>query len=70
MPRKNKSVKHTPFQPVNHEAHKKRFATKREAEHAAEYRMLVNPQVDLYVYRSDKDGGWYLTSQAPLSTSP
>lgn len=65
MPRRNKPVKHTPFQPHNNEAGKKRFANKLEAERAAEYQMLLKPGLELYVYKSDLDGGWYLTRTEP-----
>lgn len=61
MPRKNNSKKHTPYIHTNHEDGKKRFATKREAEKAAEYQMLLKPELELFVYKSDMDGGWYLT---------
>lgn len=61
MPRRNKQIKHTPLRPVNHEAGKTRYATKRQADEAAEYQMLLKPDLELYVYKSDLDGGWYLT---------
>lgn len=61
MPRKNKNAKHVPYQLVNPEAGKRRFATKREAENAAEYQMLLQPGLELFVYKSELDGGWYLT---------
>ncbi len=63
MPRKNNTQKHVPFQSVNNEASKTRYATKRQAEEAAEYRMLLKPDLQLHVYKSDLDGGWYLTRQ-------
>lgn len=66
MPRRNKNPKHSPFQFVNREAGKTRYATKRQAEEAAEYQMLLNPDLELHVYKSDLDGGWYLTRKAPL----
>lgn len=61
MPRKNKSTKHIPFQNVDREAGKTRFTSKLAAEKAAEYQMLLKPGLELYVYKSDLDGGWYLT---------
>ncbi|OGL23262.1 hypothetical protein A2791_00180 [Candidatus Saccharibacteria bacterium RIFCSPHIGHO2_01_FULL_46_30] len=61
MPRKNNHVKHTPLQFVDREAGKKRFATKREAENAAEYQMLLKADLELFVYKSELNGGWYLT---------
>jgi len=59
--RKNKQLKHTPFHPINREAGKTRYATERQAKEAADYQMLLNPDLELYVYKSDLDGGWYLT---------
>lgn len=68
MPRKNKVVKHTPYIFTNHEAGKTRYSTKREAEKAADYQMLLHQNLELYVYKSDLDGGWYLTRKQPLSS--
>lgn len=61
MPRRNKTVKHTPYRFTNREAGKTRYSTKQQAEKAAEHQMLINPGLELYVYRLDLDGGWYLT---------
>lgn len=61
MGRKNKTPQHTPFQFPNRESGKVRYPTKRQAEEAAEYQMLLKPDLELYVYKSDLDGGWYLT---------
>ena len=36
----------------------------KKAEEAAEYSMLLNPNLELYVYR-EINGGWYLTSRSP-----
>ncbi len=66
MPRRNKNIKHTPFRPANREAGKTRYASKREAEQAAEYQMLLKPELELFVYKSDTDGGWYLTRKQPV----
>lgn len=63
MPRRNKNVKHTLYQPSNGEVGKTRYATKREAEEAAEHRMLLHMNLTLYVYQSPLDRGWYLTSK-------
>ena len=63
MPRKNNTPKHTPFVPPNNEQTKTRYATKREAEAAAEHRMLLHMSLTLYVYQSPLDKGWYLTSK-------
>lgn len=68
MPRRNKNIKHTPFAHINREEAKTRFATKRQAEEAAEYQMLLKPNLQLYVYKSELDGGWYLTRQQTESS--
>ena len=60
MPRRNKSPKHVPFRPALPNQNKTRFATKRQAEAAAEHQMLLKPDLELFVYQ-DIDGGWYLT---------
>lgn len=65
MPRRNKQQKHVPFQFVDATAGKKRFGTERQAQDAADYQMLLKPDLELYVYKSDLDGGWYLTRKAP-----
>ena len=65
MPRRNKTIPHTPYRPAHHEAGKTRFATKTLAERAAEHQMLLKPELELYVYKSDLDGGWYLTRKEP-----
>ena len=61
MARKNKIKKHVPYHLVDREAGKTRFANKLAAERAAEYQMLLKPGLELFVYKSDLDGGWYLT---------
>ena len=61
MPRRNRVVKHTPFQLTNPEAGKTRYATKKLAEEAAEKQMLLKLGLELYVYKSQHDDGWYLT---------
>ena len=65
MPRRNHTPKHTPYHPANREAGKTRFATKQQAQAAAEHQMLLKPDLELYVYKSDTDGGWYLTRKKP-----
>lgn len=68
MPRHNKNIKHVPFQFENKEQGKTRYATKRQAEEAAERQMLLKPDLELYVYKSDTDGGWYLTRRQVQSS--
>lgn len=63
MPRKNNTPKHIPFRISGGELTKTRYATKRQAEAAAEHRMLLHMNLTLYVYKSHLDGGWYLTSK-------
>lgn len=61
MPRKNNTRPHQPLRIRTNTPTKRRFATKRQAEQAAEERMLLTPNLTLSVYR-ELDGGWYLTS--------
>ncbi len=68
MPRRNNNTKHTHYQPVNREVGKKRFPTKRQAEDAAEHQMLLSPDLELFVYKSDLDGGWYLTRKPSIQS--
>ncbi len=63
MPRKNHSTPHQYYQPPRHEAGKRRFATKHQAEQAATEQMLLKPELELFVYKG-LDGGWYLTRQS------
>lgn len=60
MPRKNNTKPHDYYQQPANDASKRRFATKRQAEAAAEEQMLLKPELELYVYKG-LDGGWYLT---------
>ncbi len=62
MPRRNRPIKHTPYQPPENEQAKMRYPTKRAAEQAAEIRMLQTPNLELTVYQGT-NGGWYLTSR-------
>jgi len=63
VPRKNNTPKHIPFRISGSELTKTRYTTKRAAEAAAEHRMLLHMHLTLYVYKSQLDGGWYLTSK-------
>ncbi|MGO3701741.1 MAG: hypothetical protein ACTJG2_00915 [Candidatus Saccharimonadales bacterium] len=60
MPRRNKAPKHSPYRPSVSSRQKTRFASKKQAEDAAERQMLLKPELELFVYR-EIDGGWYLT---------
>lgn len=67
MPRKNNIIPHTPYRRSQPQTNKRRFATKQQAEQAAEEQMLLKPELALHTYR-DIDGGWYLTrKEKPLS---
>lgn len=61
MPRKNKQIPHTQFTFASNETGKTRYASEKEAQAAAELQMLRVPNLQLYVYKSDANGGWYLT---------
>ena len=61
MPRRNKPIKHIPYQSPESERQKTRYPTQKAAESAAEIRMLQIPNLELGVYQG-ADGGWYLTS--------
>ncbi|OYX37939.1 hypothetical protein B7Z00_02590 [Candidatus Saccharibacteria bacterium 32-50-10] len=70
MPRRNKqpTLRRTP--PTHSaERSKVRYATKQQAMAAAKDRMLYHPDLELSVYQSPADGGWYLTSSATASPS-
>ena len=64
MPRKNnkKKVKFERFDMQLSSSKKHRYASKLEAERAAEYLMALDFSLELKVYQ-DLDGGWYLTKQ-------
>lgn len=64
MPRKNnkKKVKFERFEMQLSSLKKKRYASKLEAERAAEYLMTLDFSLELKVYQ-DLDGGWYLTKK-------
>lgn len=60
MPRKNKNKPHEYYIVAHTDSNKRRFATRRQAEEAANEQMLLKPDLQLYVYKG-LDGGWYLT---------
>lgn len=64
MPRKNRAPKHIPFipQPANEQG-KRRFASKQAAERAIKELQKYQLDLELHVYQSPTDGGWYLTSK-------
>ena len=64
MPRRNRNIPHKTYKASAASKQKRRFATRKQAEEAAEYSMLLNPNLELYAYR-EINGGWYLTSRSP-----
>lgn len=45
---------------------KRRFANEREALAAADYQMLLKPDLELAVYQCQFCGGWHLTRSIPI----
>lgn len=63
MPRRNKTAKHTPYQPAaSAESAKKRFGSRQAAIAAITELKKYHLDIELSVYQSPTDGGWYLTS--------
>jgi len=62
MPRRNHTKPHQPFQFVNNCNAKRRFASKLQAETAANEQMLTNDGLKLAIYKCELCGGWHLTS--------
>lgn len=63
MPRRNKSIKHV--QPVIKTCSPKRqFSNERLALEAADYQMLMKPNLELRVYKCGLCQGWHLTRNA------
>lgn len=64
MPRKNHTPPHTPYHPrTAHAPEKKRFASKQAAERAIRELQKYRLSLELGIYQSPVDGGWYLTSK-------
>jgi len=63
MPRRNNTLQHHPFIFSSKCKDKRRFATESEAVKAAEYQMLLKPELTLAVYKCELCGGWHLTNQ-------
>jgi hypothetical protein len=63
MPRRNNTPKHVPYEPRTAAAPlKKRFGSKQAAEFAIKEQQKYHLDLELSVYQSPVDGGWYLTS--------
>lgn len=64
MPRKNRTRPHQPYQPKTAFApEKKRFASRAAALRAVKELQKYHLDLELDVYQSPVDGGWYLTSK-------
>jgi len=64
MPRKNSRPKHQPYQPRTAAAPlKKRFASRQAALSAIKELQKYHLELELDIYQSPVDGGWYLTSR-------
>ncbi len=65
MPRRNKTPRHQPYQPVStSEASKIRYKSKAEAEKAIVELQKYHLDLILYVYQAPGDKGWYLTGKS------
>lgn len=62
MPRRNNTKPHDYFTPPVQKPGKRRYATRQQAEAAAAEQMKYNLNLQLQVYQSPHDSGWYLTS--------
>lgn len=69
MPRRNRTPKHTRFEPSKDSETKKRFATKADAERAIAEAKRYDPLLILQAYRSTTSNGWYLTSNQHIRRS-
>lgn len=64
MPRKNHTPKHSYYQPKTAAApEKKRFASRAAAQKAIKELQKYHLDLELDIYQSPIDGGWYLTSR-------
>lgn len=63
MPRKNHTPPHQPLRMVIPCGSKRRFPNERQANEAADYQMLVKPELELSTYKCEFCGGWHLTRQ-------
>ena len=61
MPRRNNTLKFTPFRAQNCES-KRKYNTENEAKQTAEYQMLITKDLELSVYKCDLCQKWHLTS--------
>jgi len=66
MPRRNNTPKHLPYEPRTAAAPlKKRFISKQATLLAIQELQKYHLDLELSVYQSPVDGGWYLTTTSP-----
>ncbi|QCT39770.1 hypothetical protein GWK73_01635 [Candidatus Saccharibacteria bacterium oral taxon 955] len=64
MPRKNRTPKHKPYQPRSATTpDKRRFLSRDAALRAIKELQKYHLDLELDIYQSPIDGGWYLTSK-------
>jgi hypothetical protein len=63
MPRRQKPIKHLPFQPNMSCEQKRRFKSENEALKALELAELMDVHVTLYTYQCPYCQGWHLSSK-------
>lgn len=63
MPRHNKTIRHTRLITIDNCQPKRKFLNETEAKNAAEYQMLITPNLELSVYQCDICHKWHLTRQ-------
>jgi len=68
MPRRNRTQAILKFlQPPQKCGHKRRYTSPQEAEHVREEQELLNPGLELRVYKCVADcGGWHLTRHSDV----
>ncbi|HMH70592.1 MAG TPA: hypothetical protein VK502_04275 [Candidatus Saccharimonadales bacterium] len=69
MPRQNNTQKHQPFRLARNCEDKRRFRSEKDALETAEHQMLINPGLELGVYKCHFCSNWHLTSQAKRSNN-
>lgn len=67
MPRRNKSIKYLPIAFPNGCDLKRKFSSKYLAGETAEYQMLINPTLQLFVYQCDLCHKWHLTRRSNIT---
>ncbi|MEI7918152.1 MAG: hypothetical protein WCH58_02105 [Candidatus Saccharibacteria bacterium] len=63
MPRHNQQIQHTKAKSNDNCQSKRQYLTERQANETAEYQMLINPDLELSVYKCNLCFKWHLTRQ-------